>query len=153
MQDWEQADETANRILSTDPKNIEGLKFKVLQAICRKGVMEEACLQLRKFYTELEKAEPKNSQIFLMNAQLFSRICGRDPMILDVTSMFAEKAASIDSTSSANMAEVGYQNRLRGRVKDAQRYYKTATKLDESSIQALSGIIACQLADLSLIHI
>ena len=59
--------------------------------------------------------------------------------------MFAEKAASIDSTNSVNMAEVGYQNLLRGRVKEAQRYYKTATKLDESSIQALSGIISCQL--------
>jgi len=147
LQDWDQADETANRILSTDPKNIEGLKFKVLQTICRKGVYEDACLQLRKFYTELEKAEPKNSQIFLLNAQLFSRICGRDALILEVTSMFAEKAASIDSTSSVNMAEVGYQNLLRGRVKEAQRYYKTATKLDESSIQALSGIISCQLHD------
>ena len=39
------------------------------------------------------------------------------------------------------MAEVGYQNLLRGRIREAQRYYKTATKLDESSIQALSGII------------
>ena len=106
LQDWEQADETANRILSTDPRNIEGLKFKVLQTICRKGVMEEACLQLRKFYAELERAEPKNSAIFLVNAQLFSRICGRDAMILEVTNMFAEKAASIDSTSSTNMAEV-----------------------------------------------
>ena len=35
--------------------------------------------------------------------------------------MFAEKAASIDSTSSVYMAEVGYQCMLRGKVKDAQR--------------------------------
>lgn len=64
-----------------------------------------------------------------------------------MTTQFAEKAASIDSTSSVAMAEVGYQNLLRGRVKEAQRYYKSATKLDESSIQALSGIISCQLLD------
>ena len=114
---------------------------------CTQGVYEDAYLQLRKFYTELEKAEPKNSQIFLTNAQLFSRICGRDPKILEVTSMFSEKAASIDSTLSANMAEVGYQQLLRGRVKEAARYYRTATKLDESSVLALSGIIACQLQD------
>ena len=36
---------------------------------------------------------------------------------------------------------------LRGKVKDAARYYKTATKLDESSVLALSGIIACQLQE------
>ena len=147
LQDWDQADETVNRILSADPKHIDGLKFKVLQTICRKGVYEDAYLQLRKFYGELEKVEPKNSHIFLINAQLFSRICGRDSRILEVTTMFAEKAASIDSTSSAAMAEVGYQNLLRGRIKEAQRYYKSATKLDESSIQALSGIISCQLLD------
>ena len=147
LQDWEQADETANRILSSEPRNIDGLKFKVLQTICRKGVYEDAYLQLRKFFTELERAEPKNSHIFLINAQLFSRICGRDSKILEVSSMFAEKAASIDSTSSVNMAEVGYQNLLKGKVKEAQRYYKTATKLDESSILALSGIISCQLQD------
>ena len=102
---------------------------------------------MRKFFVELEKAEPKNSLIFLVNAQLFSRICGRDAKILEMTTQFAEKAASIDSTSSVAMAEVGYQNLLRGRVKEAQRYYKTATKLDESSVQALSGIISCQILD------
>ena len=32
-------------------------------------------------------------------------------------------------------------------VKEAQRFYKTATKLDETSIIALSGIIACQILD------
>ena len=147
LQDWDQADETVNRILSSDPKHIDGLKFKVLQTICRKGVYEDAYLQLRKFYAELERAEPKNSLIFLVNAQLFSRICGRDPRILEMTTMFAEKAASIDSTRSVAMAEVGCQNLLRGRVKEAQRYYRSATKLDESSVQALSGIISCQLQD------
>ena len=40
-----------------------------------------------------------------------------------------------------------FQALLRGKVKDAARYYKTATKLDESSVLALSGIIACQLQE------
>ena len=57
LQDWDQAEETANRILSSEPRNIDGLKFKVLQTICRKGVYEDAYLQLRKFFTELERAE------------------------------------------------------------------------------------------------
>ncbi len=65
----------------------------------------------------LEKAEPKNGYIFLHNSQLFARICGRDSHILAVSLMFAEKAASIDSTSAEAMTEVGYQNLIRGRVK------------------------------------
>ena len=45
------------------------------------------------------------------------------------------------------MAEVGRQCLMRGKIKEAQRFYKTATKLDETSIIALSGIIACQIKD------
>ena len=39
MQDWEQADDTSNRILTstTDGNTIEATKFKVLQLICRRG--------------------------------------------------------------------------------------------------------------------
>jgi tetratricopeptide repeat protein 21B len=70
------------------------------------------------FYAE--KSEPKNGHIFLHNCQLFSRICGRDSHILDVTAMFAERAASLDSTNSAYMVEVGYQYLLRGRTKVRQ---------------------------------
>ena len=94
--------------------------------------------------------------------------------------MFAEKAASLESTSALAMSEVGQQCLLRGKIKEAQRYYKvslcipaehgkwlsfkpleellslyisipfllqTATKLDETSVIALSGIIACQIHD------
>lgn len=94
LQDWDQADETVNRVLSSDPKHIDGLKFKVLQTICRKGTYEDAYLQLRKFYGELERAEPKNSHIFLLNAQLFSRICGRDSRILEVSPRFIKSKIS-----------------------------------------------------------
>ena len=38
--------------------------------------------------------------------------------------MFAEKAASLESTSALAMAEVGQQCLLRGKIKEAQRYYK-----------------------------
>ena len=43
---------------------------------------------------------------------------------LKATAMFAEKAASLESTSALAMAEVGQQCLLRGKVKEAQRYYK-----------------------------
>ena len=95
VQDWEQADETINRIMSFEGKNIEALKFKILQNICRKGTYEGAALQLRKMYAELERVEPKNAHQFIVNAQLFSRLCGRDSHVLEATAMFAEKAASI----------------------------------------------------------
>ena len=43
--------------------------------------------------------------------------------------MFAEKAASLESTSALAMAEVGQQCLLRGKLKEAQRYYKVRCQL------------------------
>ena len=43
--------------------------------------------------------------------------------------MFAEKAASLESTSAFAMAEVGQQCLLRGKLKEAQRYYKVRCQL------------------------
>ena len=116
LQDWEQAEETINRIFAFEPKNVEVMKFKILQNICRKGAYEQAAMLLRKLYAELEKVEPKNAHQFIVNAQLFSRICGKDPHVLEATAMFAEKAASIASTNSMAMTEVGRQNLLREKV-------------------------------------
>ena len=95
---------------------MEALRFKILQNICRKGAYEEAAIQLRKLYAELEKVEPKNAYQFTINAQLFSRLCGRNSHVLEATAMFAEKAASISSTNAMAMAEVGRQCLMRGKV-------------------------------------
>jgi len=96
-------------------------RFKILKLMCRHGQYEGASEQLRLLYAELERSEPQNSGLFRANAQLFSRLCGRDVHVLEATSALAEKAASIDPKSSPNMAEVGYQSLLRGKVKEAQR--------------------------------
>ncbi len=115
--------------------------------MCRRGHAEEASGQLGRLNAELERVEPKNAGLFRANAQLFSRVCGGDKGALEATAAMAERAATVDPQSSSCMAEVGRQCLLRGRVKEAHRYYKQATKLDESSVLALSGIIACQLRE------
>jgi hypothetical protein len=89
--------------------------------MCRHGQYDGASDQLRTLYAELERAEPQNAGLFRANAQLFSRLCGRDQHVLEATAALGEKAASIDPTSSLNMAEVGYQSLLRNKIKDAQR--------------------------------
>ena len=132
MQDWEQAEDTANRILAVEPKNIEAMRFKILQLVCRKGSYEEGGAMLRRLYAELEKLEPKNAYQFRTNAQLFSRICGKDVNVLEATAMFAEKAASIESTNSASMAEVGHQV-----VKSMQRLGNLGDEAQLSSLGSL----------------
>ena len=45
------------------------------------------------------------------------------------------------------MHRVDFNPKIFFQIREAQRFYKTATKLDETSIMALSGIIACQILD------
>ena len=55
-------------------------------------------------------------------------MCGRDPEVLEATAALAEKAATLESTSAVAMAELGQQCLLRGRIKEAHRYYKVKSK-------------------------
>lgn len=143
--DWDQAIETASRILAMDPHCLEALKVKVLSLISRAGNYEEASLNLRRFYGEMEKFEPKNCELFVDSAQIFSRVCGRNDAILAETYRFAERAVQLDPTSADYMTELGFQCLLQGRIKEAMRLYRSATKVDDSSVSALSGLTLCQL--------
>lgn len=145
--DWDQAVETASRILAADPHCLEALKLRVLVLTCREGNYEEASLSLRHFYSEMEKSEPKNADLFVENAQLFSRVCGRNEAILAETYRFAERAAQLDPTSADFMTELGYQCLLQGKQKEAVRLYRSATKVDDSSVSALLGLTLCQLSE------
>nr|CAD7199018.1 unnamed protein product [Timema douglasi] len=147
LMDIDQAVETANRILSGEPHCVEALKVKVLVVICRDGNYEEGALSLRRFFTELETNEPKNAELFAENAKLFSRICGRNHSILAETYRLAEKAAQLDSSCPDLLTELGYQCLLQGRVKEATRFYRNASKMDDSSVVSLSGLTQCQLSE------
>ena len=77
---------------------------------------------------------------------------------MEATASFAEKAASIDSTSSAAMAEVGRQCLLRGRIKEAQKYYKVGGSSPSCSsiffqILAFISAVCSQMAWLGLLLI
>ncbi|XP_071548285.1 tetratricopeptide repeat protein 21B-like [Panulirus ornatus] len=146
-QDWDQSLDAANRILSMDSHNIEALKYQTLYALCRQGNYEDAAQGLRNLYSEMDRSEPNNASLFVHMAQLFSRLCGRNRLVLEETFMMASKAAKVDSGSAEYLTEVGYQCLLQGRNKEATKFYKNATKLDESSVAALTGIISCQLLD------
>ncbi|XP_027210397.1 tetratricopeptide repeat protein 21B-like isoform X1 [Penaeus vannamei] len=146
-QEWDQSMDAATRVLSVDSHNIEALKHKTLYALCRQGNYDEAAQALRDLYSEMDRSEPNNASLFVHMAQLFSRICGRNRLVLEETFMMASKAAKIDTGNAEYLTEVGYQCLLQGRNKEATKYYKNATKLDESSVAALTGIISCQLLE------
>uniref|UniRef100_A0A8B9G8L9 Tetratricopeptide repeat domain 21B n=1 Tax=Amazona collaria TaxID=241587 RepID=A0A8B9G8L9_9PSIT len=75
----------------------------------------------------------------------FATKCGRDQLILQHTQTLVERAFDLASDNAEFATELGYQMILQGKVKEALKWYKTAMRLDETSVPALTGIIRCQL--------
>lgn len=144
---WDQTLETASRILNTEPGNIEALKMRILVLICRDGNYKAAASGMQYLFSSMIKTEPSNGELYLHMTQLFARVCGRNSEILEGTLMFVEKAAQMAPLNAEYQTEIGYQLILQNRHKDATKYFRTATKLNDSSIMALCGLTLCQMAE------
>ncbi|XP_019378278.1 PREDICTED: tetratricopeptide repeat protein 21B [Gavialis gangeticus] len=147
LQDWEQAVETAQRLLQKDALNLEAIRMEALHYLCREGNITEATARLGDLIHALEKLEPHNPQLFCKMALAFSRTCGRNQLILQQTQTLVERAFGLASHDAEIATELGYQMILQERVKEALKWYKTAMTLDETSVSALTGIIRCQLIE------
>jgi len=60
-------------------------------------------------------------------------------MVLQQTYTLMERAVSLGSQNAEFITELGFQLLLQGKMKDAVRCYKNAMKIDETSVQALTG--------------
>ncbi|XP_074856704.1 tetratricopeptide repeat protein 21B isoform X2 [Carettochelys insculpta] len=147
LQDWEQAVETAQRLLQKDALNLEAIRMEALYFLCREGNIPEATAKLGDLINALNKMEPHNPQLFCEMALAFSRTCGRNQLILQQTQILIERAFELASHDSEIATELGYQMFLQGKVKEALKWYKTAMVLDETSVSALTGIIRCQIVE------
>lgn len=145
--DFEQAQETSYRILNLEPTNIEALRIKAIVLLCRDGNVEETIECLQTLYKALEKVEPSNSEIYYEIAQLFSKCSGRNPKILMETFKFAEKATVLSPANANYLTELGFQSVLLKQLKNAVKYFRNATKVDDSSVYALCGLTLCQLIE------
>ncbi|CRK98820.1 CLUMA_CG012072, isoform A [Clunio marinus] len=145
--DYEQAYETSYRILNMEPYNIEALRTKTIVVLCRDGKIDESVECLQTLYKALEKHEPSNSEIYYEIAQLFSKCCGRNQKVLSETYKFAEKSNTLSPTNSNYLTELGFQSVLLKQLKNAVKFFRNATKIDDNSMQALCGLTLCQLLD------
>lgn len=144
---WDQVLEITNQILTTDEENFSALKYKILVTLCKKGDCIESADLLNKFFNSLEKKEPKNSYLFHDATQLFSRVCGRSNAVLTQVYRFAKHAAELNPSNTKYLTELGYQCYMQGKISDANHFFKSATKVDDNSIEALCGLTLCQMSE------
>lgn len=149
LQEWEQTSETVNRIFQAESNNLEALLLNALITINKDANYEEGSVLLKKYFLQLEKFEPRNCAIFIDNAVLFSRLCGRNLAILTECYYLVEKSVQIHPNNTEYITELGFQNYLLGKTKEAMRLYKSATKINDSSVTALIGMTLCEMAESS----
>ncbi|CAK9800778.1 Tetratricopeptide repeat protein 21B [Anthophora quadrimaculata] len=148
--DWDQVLETANRILSIDSNNLDAIKAHAFVTICKDGNYTDGLKHLQLFFRHLLIVEAKNVTILVNNVQLFSRLACRDQSILLELSRAVEKMLQQNSKSADLMVELGNLYVSLDKVKDAENWYRSAVRINESSFAALMGLAHCQLLDTSI---
>ncbi|KAK2562076.1 Tetratricopeptide repeat protein 21B [Acropora cervicornis] len=73
--------------------------------------------------------------------------CGRNDLVLQQTLTLVERAQNLAPNNAEYQTEFGNQLIFHNRIRDAMRAFRTAMKLDETSVAALTGIIKCQLIE------
>ncbi|CAH3123731.1 unnamed protein product [Pocillopora meandrina] len=147
LQDWDQTLETAQRALNSNRNCIEAQRMVVLYTLCRDGKYNEASDRLGELIQMVDRCEPRNSYLYHDLSQAVSRLCGRNDLVLQQTLTLVERAQSLAPNSAEFQTELGNQLILCHRNREAMKAFRTAMKLDETSVPALTGIIRCQLID------
>ncbi|XP_060036382.1 tetratricopeptide repeat protein 21A isoform X2 [Erinaceus europaeus] len=147
QQDWEQAVETAHRILEKDENNIDARQILALHVLAREGNMTTAADRVRSLIKALETREPQNPSLHLKKSLAVSRLCGRQQVILQQMCSFLERTFMAAPCYTHVATELGYLFILQDQMKEASLWYSEALKLEESSAAALTGIIWCQILE------
>jgi len=147
MGDWEQALETAQRVLSQDNFNIEALRMTVLYLLCRESRHPVAAKRLQDLIESIDRHEPRNAELYCNVSKPFARLSGRNPLILSLTLALVDRARKLVPDSADYITEYAYQQVMSGDVPGAIKSYRQATKVDETSITALYGMIKCQILE------
>mmetsp|Transcript_68417 Transcript_68417/g.198374 ORF Transcript_68417/g.198374 Transcript_68417/m.198374 type:complete len:1349 (+) Transcript_68417:99-4145(+) len=145
--EWDQALESATRIQQQEPNNIEALRLNVLFLLSRESRCDAAAEKLHELWQALQQMEPKNHELVLSCAQLFSRLSGRHKSVLKITSAMVKRSAEACQTTAKYLTEYGYQQMLLGELTQAEQTFHEAVAKDETDLRALYGIIHCRVQE------
>lgn len=144
---WDHNLETLNRILEQEFLNIEALQTKAITEICREGNYNNALTTLHKLYDAVAKIEGSNAELFAQISQLIAKISGKNYLILNEAYKFADKAIQMSPGNAQYISDIGFICAQQEKFKDANKFFRQATKLDDNSVIALCGLTYCTLLE------
>ncbi|XP_017891080.1 tetratricopeptide repeat protein 21B-like [Ceratina calcarata] len=150
LKDWDQVLETANRIASIDSNDLDAMKAHAFVNLCRDGDYNEGSKRVQLYFRNVVVTETNNVTVLVNDLQLFSRVACKHRGILSDLARIAEKMLQQNARSAELMVELGNLYFSLGKVSDAENWYRSAVRVNESSFAALTGLAHCQLSDTSV---
>ena len=156
MGDWDQAYDTADRVIQRDRQDIEALRIMLLHALLRSSSAstgegehgtstQRVCKLINRLTESLERHEPMNAELYFSCSRPLARLASRRPEILKLTLDLVKRAQKLKPAESTYVTEFAYQSMLMGKLQRANDMYKQAASLDDANVDAVTGMIRCQL--------
>ncbi|KAI8911381.1 hypothetical protein DFJ77DRAFT_469797 [Powellomyces hirtus] len=142
---WDQVIEAANRLLGLVPESIDATIVLIVYQLAREGGYDAATAHLTSLNQLLGKLEPHNAGLLYSAARSFIRLANRRTTILNDCAKLLERAMAIGPQDSRFKIEMGYLYLLMDNVPRAKDFYQQAATLDAQNVDALQGLIRCQL--------
>ncbi|KAM9307487.1 tetratricopeptide repeat protein 21A [Gastrophryne carolinensis] len=145
LQDWDQNLETAQRILLIDGNNFSALQMQAIHFLTREGNIQKTLDCVKNLISSLETMEPRNPILAFEKLRVICNLCGKNQSILQEISGFCERSYRKSPQHAELAADLGNQLMYQGNITQAANWYSTAMQLDGNHIEALIGIIWCQI--------
>ncbi|XP_056375625.1 tetratricopeptide repeat protein 21A isoform X2 [Hyla sarda] len=145
MQDWDQSLEIAQRLLTIQRNNIDALQMMAIYCLTREGNVPKALNHVKELISALETMEPRNPALHFQKLLVIYNLCGRNRLILQEIFGFCERTYRISHAQAELATELGRQLMYQGNVTKAASWYSAAMKIDGNHVEALIGIIWCQI--------
>ncbi|KAM5158028.1 tetratricopeptide repeat protein 21A [Mantella aurantiaca] len=145
QQDWDQSLDIAQRILSIDGNNIDAFQMLAIHSLTRDGNISKALGYVKDLINALETLEPRNPVLHFQKIRVICNLCGRNRSVLQEISGFCERTYKKSPEHAELAADLGKLHMYQGNVSEAMNWYSAAMKLDVNHVEALTGIIWCQI--------
>jgi len=155
MGDWEQAVETAQRVLNQSDSEggrqgaragtIDALRVCALHAISQESNPQVAGQRLTELSAALDRHEPMNAPLYHGVARPFARLAGRNPALLALTLSLTDKACKAAPHKAEYAAEHAYQLMLLGDYGPALTKLKQASAMEDGADEVMPYLIRCQI--------
>lgn len=143
--DWEQAVETAQRLLGLDGRSIDGLRLVALHALAYEGNAAKAAARIGELTEAVDRLEPKNPALCAALAKPLARVAGGNSAVLRLTQGLIDRACRLAPFATEHVLEKAYEHALAGDFKAAAAAFREANGLDASDMTAVLGQIRCQV--------